>query len=225
MVNTKIKRAFQLSASFFVIILTVILTFSYSSNTANAAEKQTDALIHEIQYRIDESLKTDDKYLVNGMPLAMSSNPYDYIKDNEEYDKLIELGTESIDELYKLQQDTEKYDSFQRYIIAIAIEDITKTDLKQSSDYFWEDADSFSEKWDNFESDAEKNVLQILEDESLTSNEKIENICFYGTLAEDALNQIDEQQKTAQEIDIIDSAKREISSASRDELVEFAQTN
>lgn len=225
MANIKSKKVLQLFISLVVITLTIIIAFTCSANTASAAERQTDVLINEIQYRIEESLKTDDKYLVNGMPLAMSSNPYDYIKDNDEYDKLIALGTESIDELYKLQQDTEKYDSFQRYIIAIAIEDITKTDLKQSSDYFWEDADSFSENWDEFASDAEENVLQILDDDSLTQNEKIENICFYGSLAEDALTQIDTRQMSAQEISVIDSAKEEISSASRDELVEFAQAN
>lgn len=136
--------------SVILIVSLVITCFAGSVKTASAAEKQTDVLINEIQYRINECLKTESAYLSNGMLLAMSSNPYDYIQNNDKYDKLIALGEESLDDLYELQQDNDKYNSFQRYIIAIAIEDITKTDLKQSEEYFLMDADSFSEKWDNF---------------------------------------------------------------------------
>jgi hypothetical protein len=34
-----------------------------------------------------------------------------------------------------MQKDKEKYDSFQRYLLAIAIEEITKTDLKSFDKY------------------------------------------------------------------------------------------
>lgn len=164
-------------------------------------------------------MKTEGAYLSNGMPLAMSSNPYDYIKDNAEYDKLIALGEESLDDLYKLQQDQEKYDNFQRYIIAIAIEEITKTDLKQSEEYFWMDADGFSEKWNDFSIEAEENIKDILNNNSLSENEKIENICFYGTLA----SNINTTQFPDDQIKIINSAKSEISNSTRNELIEFSE--
>lgn len=206
MTNIKTNKFIYFFISIVLVIAVIITCFVSSTNTASAAEKQTDALINEIQYRIEESLKTEGAYLSNGMPLAMSSNPYDYVKDNAEYDKLIALGEESLDDLYKLQQDQEKYDSFQRYIIAIAIEEITKTDLKQSEEYFWMDADGFSEKWNDFSIEAEENIKDILNNNSLSENEKIENICFYGTLA----NNINTTQFPDNQIKIIDSAKSEI---------------
>lgn len=219
MTNIKTNKFIYFFISIVLVIAVIITCFVSSTNTASAAEKQTDALINEIQYRIEESLKTEGAYLSNGMPLAMSSNPYDYVKDNAEYDKLIALGEESLDDLYKLQQDQEKYDSFQRYIIAIAIEEITKTDLKQSEEYFWMDADGFSEKWNDFSIEAEENIKDILNNNSLSENEKIENICFYGTLA----NNINTTQFPDNQIKIIDSAKSEISNSTRNELIEFSE--
>lgn len=219
MTNIKSHKLIYFLVSIILSIVLIITCFTFSINTVSAAEKQTNALINEIQYRIEESLKTEGAYLSNGMPLAMSSNPYDYIKDNAEYDKLIALGEESLDDLYELQQDKDKYDSFQRYIIAIAIEEITKTDLKQSEEYFWMDADGFSEKWNNFSTEAEKNVIDILNNNSLSENEKIENICFYGTLA----NNINTTQFPDNQIKIIDSAKSEISNSTRNELIEFSE--
>lgn len=219
MTNIKTNKFIYFFISIVLVIAVIITCFVSSTNTASAAEKQTDALINEIQYRIEESLKTEGAYLSNGMPLAMSSNPYDYVKDNAEYDKLIALGEESLDDLYKLQQDQEKYDSFQRYIIAIAIEEITKTDLKQSEEYFWMDADGFSEKWNDFSIEAEENIKDILNNNSLSENEKIENICFYGTLA----SNINTTQFPDDQIKIINSAKSEISNSTRNELIEFSE--
>lgn len=219
MTNIKSHKLIYFLVSIILSIVLIITCFTFSINTVSAAEKQTNALINEIQYRIEESLKTEGAYLSNGMPLAMSSNPYDYIKDNAEYDKLIALGEESLDDLYELQQDKDKYDSFQRYIIAIAIEEITKTDLKQSEEYFWMDADGFSEKWNDFSIEAEENIKDILNNNSLSENEKIENICFYGTLA----NNINTTQFPDNQIKIIDSAKSEISNSTRNELIEFSE--
>lgn len=219
MTNIKSHKLIYFLVSIILSIVLIITCFTFSINTVSAAEKQTNALINEIQYRIEESLKTEGAYLSNGMPLAMSSNPYDYIKDNAEYDKLIALGEESLDDLYKLQQDQEKYDNFQRYIIAIAIEEITKTDLKQSEEYFWMDADGFSEKWNDFSIEAEENIKDILNNNSLSENEKIENICFYGTLA----SNINTAQFPDDQIKIINSAKSEISNSTRNELIEFSE--
>lgn len=219
MTNIKSHKLIYFLVSIILSIVLIITCFTFSINTVSAAEKQTNALINEIQYRIEESLKTEGAYLSNGMPLAMSSNPYDYIKDNAEYDKLIALGEESLEDLYELQQDKDKYDSFQRYIIAIAIEEITKTDLKQSEEYFWMDADGFSEKWNDFSIEAEENIKDILNNNSLSENEKIENICFYGTLA----NNINTTQFPDNQIKIIDSAKSEISNSTRNELIEFSE--
>ena len=81
------------------------------------------------------------------------------------------------------------------------------------------DADGFSEKWNDFSIEAEENIKDILNNNSLSENEKIENICFYGTLA----NNINTTQFPDNQIKIIDSAKSEISNSTRNELIEFSE--
>ena len=75
MTNIKSHKLIYFLVSIILSIVLIITCFTFSINTVSAAEKQTNALINEIQYRIEESLKTEGAYLSNGMPLAMSSNP------------------------------------------------------------------------------------------------------------------------------------------------------
>lgn len=222
MIKTNSKKLAFYILSIILTIAVVIICFISSQSTASAAEKQTDILVAEIQYRIEESLKTEEVFLENGMPLGMSSNPYDYIKNNAEYDKLIELGDDVLDDLYMLQQNQNKYDSFQRYIIAIAIEEITKTDLKQSDEYFWQDANSFSQNWNKFSNDAEQRVMDILTDDSLSDDKKTENICFYGTLAKHVLENLDNSYFSEEKNNTIQSIENKIENSTRNELVEFS---
>lgn len=203
--------------SVFAVVIIVLC-----SNQANAAEKQTDVLMKEIEFRVVESLKTEDKYTVNGLPIGLSSNPYDYVVENEEFDKLVKLGEESLDTLYEIQQDKEKYDSFERYIIAIAIEDIAKVDLKKSEKYYWFDADSFSIRWDKFQTNAKDEIIAILSNEKLSSEEKKAEICFYGTIAINAMEKMDLKKFTQKDIEIIEESKQAIKNLSKDEIVDFA---
>lgn len=219
-----IKPGFSIS---FLIAIIILIILSVNSSkpilVANAAEQKTDELMTEIQYRIDESLKFEGKYTVNGRPLALSSNPYDYIKNNNEYNELVKLGNNAVEELYILQTDSEKYDSLERYIIAIAIEEITKTNLKESETYFWEDANTFSKSWNKFSNEAEKNILNILNDNTLAREEKAEKICFYGTLATDVIENLTSSNLSKIDKDAADLALSKIDNLSRSELVEFSK--
>ena len=61
--NIKLGKFIYYFLSVILIASLVITCFAGSVKTASAAEKQTDVLINEIQYRIDESLKTEGAYL------------------------------------------------------------------------------------------------------------------------------------------------------------------
>jgi len=115
-------------------IFVVAFTLVIFANNARA-KYQFEITIKDIEDRIDASLQFDGPHLVNGMPLGLSSNPYDYVKDNAEFQKLVSYGDAILDDLVAMQKDKEKYDSFQRYLLAIAIEEITKTDLKSFDKY------------------------------------------------------------------------------------------
>lgn len=64
-------------------------------------------------------------------------------------------------------------------------------------------------------------MMNILNDESLSNDEKIEDICFYGTLA----NHIDTSKLSDEQMKIVNSAKKDVSDLDRDELGEFSNVN
>ncbi len=180
---------------------------------------QTDRLIDEVHYRTEASKKTPGAYTVNGQPLYMSANPYDYTLDNEEYDKLVAMGPGALDALCVLQKNAAAYGSLDRYILAIAIEEITKIDLKYSTQFFWEDADTFADAWARFSAQAEADVQSVLQDASLTVSEKTRQICFYGILAEN----VTAAQLPEDAAEVLGAAQEKIASSSRTQLVAFVQ--
>lgn len=73
---------------------------------------------------IIECKKSDDPMV------GFMSNPYEYIKDNDQYDVLVSRGTGVLDDLYEYIEDSET-DGLKEYIAAAAIEDILGTELKE----------------------------------------------------------------------------------------------
>lgn len=103
--------------------------------------------------------------------------------------------------------------------MAIAIEEITKIDLKYSTQFFWEDADTFADAWARFSAQAEADVQSILQDASLTVSEKTRQICFYGILAEN----VTAAQLPEDAVEVLGAAQEKIASSSRTQLVAFVQ--
>jgi hypothetical protein len=76
----------------------------------------------------------------------LSSNPYDYIKDNPAFDAIVAMG---YDALPVLEADLTA-GGLGNYLDCIAIERITKCDLKQFGQFAWADATSFRTQWNKY---------------------------------------------------------------------------
>ena len=77
--------------------------------------------------------------------LAMSSNPYDYIKNNENYDKLVALGKDAIPELGK--RIVNGSNGLYEYMLAAAIEDISDRNVYNETGIDWATANEFVTAW------------------------------------------------------------------------------
>lgn len=192
---------------------------SQTTPTADTAavETQADRMIQEINDLVEKDQQTADANATSNT-LGKQSNPYDYTLGSTEYAKLVAFGPGALPALGQLQKSNDKYSAFDRYILAIAMEDIAKVDLKQDERFFWEDADTFTDAWARFSAQASGNIQQILADTSLSDDEKVQKICFYGVLAED----VDGTQLPSNQADLLKTAKEKITASSRDELVSFA---
>ncbi|MNC40112.1 hypothetical protein D3C75_888030 [compost metagenome] len=111
----------------------------YPNNTEASVEKQIDANITLLAKQIQNEISNKTK-------LSLSSNPYDYIKDSEEYENIVKLGTKAFPVLEK-KIDESGGSGLLDYIYAAAIEEIAKVNLKEDDSAPWDTGDKFSEKW------------------------------------------------------------------------------
>lgn len=111
--------------------------------------------------------------------LAASSNPYDYVKDNKEYQNIVALGNAAIPALTELLNDTPE-NGLTEYIYAIALEQISKTDLKAETG--WSTAKQFAKKWNVHLSQIPEKVSQIVNSDD-SNAEKIQRLNKLGTPA------------------------------------------
>lgn len=198
------KRALIIGIASFLLCFSLVYYFSIYTS----AESQFDRTRADIENRIDNSLQFEGQYMVNGMPLGLSSNPYDYVKDNENFDALTAYGENTIDDLIDMMNNTDKYGSFDRYLMAIAIETITKTDMKKFDEYSWDEADKFIEQWSKFTTDANAKVKDVINNKNLSEEEKWKEVAKYGTLSIPALQETD-SKLSKKMIDMITTSDRE----------------
>lgn len=218
--NTKKKVTIKWSVFILIVVIALGVLFICLTpkSQANNVQKRNDTLSAEIEERIAGSVNFEGKYIEDGVPLSMSSNPYDYVQNNEDFDKLVALGNDALNELTDLQKNTDKYNSFERYIIAIAIEEITKVDMKNFKDYAWSNATAFSENWPSFCNSVNGEVREIMNDNNLSDDEKIAGICNYGTLAINPLKSLSLTRSNSSKA-VIDHAIALITSSTREEVI------
>jgi hypothetical protein len=82
----------------------------------------------------------------DGDPRYVSSNPYDYTKDNPAFDAIVAAGYHA---LAALEADLTA-GGLGNYLDCIAIETITRCDLKQFPQFTWADAQSFKARWNSY---------------------------------------------------------------------------
>lgn len=165
---------------FFVGLLsTIIICFAFVINPRDISASEKVRLNLE---KLDQSIQDE---IENHTLLSLSSNPYDYITENEYYDVIIELGVAALCELENSLVSSDE-NGLVQYIISIAIEDISHTNVNEilgNEDFGWEDAHEFTTEWLEIKDTVTENVETIIQSELLNDEEKIEKINHYGLLA------------------------------------------
>ena len=205
-----------------VIVVALIVTLMPSPTYA-AANEQMYATFTEVNRQINESMDFDEKYTANGLPLALSSNPYDYVADNSEFDKLVKMGPAAIEAIESGFKNPEKCNGLERYILAIALEDIAKVNLKEYEKYMWEDGSSFWESWQQLKVDATTDVPEILNNDNLSVDEKWAEVCKFGILAIEPMERMNTQSQVSNEkVELINDMISILTTGDRDIIVEIA---
>lgn len=168
------KRLLFISAFVVVVIcsLSVVLIFI----PTNATNEKLDKGINKLKIDFQEQV-------LNQSELSFSSNPYDYVKENENFTQIVDLGYRAIPAIQKKMEESSE-NGLVEYTLAIAAEEIAQTDLKVVLDgkYKYETAKGFCKAWNSFTDDLKSNVNAIIEEEKDTAvkNEKLEALGIFA---------------------------------------------
>lgn len=174
---SKIINKFNILALVIAIIIVIMLGMVLFGNSEVSVEEKVRVNL----FKIDESI---NKAINENTELALSSNPYDYIKDNEYYKNIIELGVAALPELDKSLSNSD-VNSLNEYILVIAIEEITHTNVNGilEKEYSWENAKDFLYEWTDIKENVNNEVSEIVTSSKLTAIEKSKKLENYGVLA------------------------------------------
>jgi hypothetical protein len=192
--NTTINKKSAISACVIVAAVAVALFAAlFFQGTASAAE-----IVHT---NIDHMEAEFDKAIQNSDEAMFSSNPYDYVKDNEYYDSIVNLGVDALPALEEMLNDSDG-NGLKEYIMAIAIEDITKADVGkiEDDDLAWESAKEFAEEWAGIKESAESGIEEIISDGGMSEKEKIDELSAYGILAVPYLSELADSAELGPEL-------------------------
>lgn len=141
-----------------VIFATVIITLTLITSTLTmcnifaSASYQIDANMSTIMDKIAEmSVRHEND--------ALSSNPYDYIKDNDNYKKIVALGPDALT-VIKEKINNSNTNGLSEYILAIAAEEIANVDLKGTG-YHWSNGKEWMTEWNRLLRNIPDNVERI----------------------------------------------------------------
>ncbi|HZK39046.1 MAG TPA: hypothetical protein VFD23_02695 [Clostridia bacterium] len=169
------KKRF-LFVGIFVVVIILGLSATLLLIPKNATNEKLDKGISELKIDFQEQA-------LNQPDLSFSSNPYDYVKDNENYRQIVTLGYKAIPAIQKKIESSSE-NGLVEYTLAIAAEEIAQTDLKVVLDgqYKYETAKDFSVKWDSFTSDLKSNIKRVMDKEKDTTrrNKELESLGIFA---------------------------------------------
>lgn len=140
----------------------------------------TPAMTARVNQLVDQMM--DPAVLEGSSPIGgLSSNPYDYTRNNAKFEQLVALGPEALPVL-EAELAGSADEGLREYMLCIAIEDIAKCDLKQFPESKWDRASGFSKKWTAYLDGMPERTLAILED-NLSPAEKARAIKQLGAPA------------------------------------------
>ena len=145
-------KKFKVLFSTFICLAAIISMFIIST--------QVSAISKTIDTDLQQLTNSIEKDAISNPELAMSSCPYDYIKNNESFDDIVALGNDALPVLEDKINDSEQ-SGLQEYILAIAMEKIAKVDFKDG-DQEWNNGKGFTERWDYHLQHLESNIQSII---------------------------------------------------------------
>ena len=81
--------------------------------------------------------------------VKISSNPYDFCKNNPDFDKIVDMGYFILPQLKGILEPGDKV-GLDGYMVCIAIEEIVDVDLKSFKEFLWSTSDTFNKSFDMF---------------------------------------------------------------------------
>ncbi|NLN87893.1 MAG: hypothetical protein GX133_09925 [Syntrophomonadaceae bacterium] len=146
------------------IIIIIVLFAGIGVLTMASINSPSAAFAKELNNHINEMMSQVDRQSNNNAITQLSSNPYNYARNNVYFDEIVEMGYPAVplleDYIVKSPEN-----GLREYLLAIAIEKITKVDLKTDTDKGWYTAKNFVGVWDNHLANIPANVDGILNSE------------------------------------------------------------
>jgi hypothetical protein len=166
-----------------VILIAVVLTI-LASIIAIFNISRANANVYQLDINIDKKINEymiDMREEVNKHPEVLSSsNPYDRVKNNEGFDKIVKLGVKALPVIEEKISNSKNSGSSE-YILAIAGEKIAKVDLK-GNDFGWSTGKQWPIKWNEYLKNVKVNTNDIINSD-INVNDKIEKIVELGVMS------------------------------------------
>jgi hypothetical protein len=146
-----------------LVALVCVTAFASISKVTASPSYQIDKNIEAIMDGVDKAVKED--------PVRdLSSNPYDYIVNNENYLNIVNLGSASLVPIReKITNSNEN--GLKEYILAIAGEEIAKVNLRGNS-FLWSNGKEWAKEWDRHLGTMQDNIERI----TLSQNPKEDKV-------------------------------------------------
>lgn len=168
------------------LILCLLFLSFISINFNSEKEKEYVALdsVNIISLKIENKLNQMAK---NKELVSYSSSPYTIVKNISEYNDLVNIGIDAVSVLYnKISNSSES--GLMEYIYAMAIEDIMSQNFDYNSvqmnsnnyNYGWANSLEFKEAFSGYMKMIPDLYKEIKEDDSLTNDDKVNNIMELG---------------------------------------------
>jgi len=145
-----------------------------------------------MQTNMKAMLEEIDEEIADKTDLSYSSNPYDYIQNNQYYNNILSLGIEALPIIVDELKDSDE-SGLKEFILSLAIEDISGIKLS-TIEGEWKDSDEFLDKYEMFMRNVEDNVNVIITSKEASKNEKLERLKQYGIYAVPYLKAVTDNQ-------------------------------
>ncbi|PKM77276.1 MAG: hypothetical protein CVU90_08195 [Firmicutes bacterium HGW-Firmicutes-15] len=144
-----------------LLTLSIVLGITFLSASVFLFNFPSKVMAKELNNNISSMMEEIDKGAKNDLATQLSSNPYDYTKDNMYFEKIVDMGYPALPLIEDyIQKSTQN--GLREYLLAIASEKIAKVDLKSDGNG-WSTAKMFLKEWDRHLKVVPSKATEILE--------------------------------------------------------------